>query len=338
MTAETSSYVLTAAEAGCGTITLNRPAALNALTLPMIRAIRGALRAFERDPSVGVITIESAREGVFCAGGDIRGVREARLAGRHAEADDFFTEEFALNLAIARCAKPYIALIDGICMGGGVGLAVHGAHQVVSDRLVMAMPEAAIGYFPDVGASFFLNALPPGRTGLYAALTGARLTAVEAVYCGLATACVRHEAWADLKAALSDCAPGDAAETIARFSAPQEPGEVERNRATIDRCFGAGSLDEIVARLTDDGGAFAKAALEKMRSASPASLQLTLDLLQAARGRPLDECLRVELDLAKAVTRGADFAEGVRAMLVDKDRRPIWPSADSGYAQADEPN
>lgn len=324
MTTQTDPRLLTAVDGRRGMITLNRPAALNALTLPMIRAIRAALEAFEHDPAVRIVTIDSTRAGTFCAGGDIRGVREARLAGRHAEADDFFTEEFALNLAIARCAKPYAALIDGVCMGGGVGLAVHGSYRVVSDRLVMAMPEVAIGYFPDVGASFFLNALPPGRTGLYAALTGARLTASDALYCGLATACVPHDAWTDLQSALSDGAPGDLAETIARFSVSLPPGEVERNRATIDRCFDAGGLEQIVARLTDDGGAFAKSALEAMRAASPASLRTTLDLLRGARGRTLDECLQVELALAKAVTRSADFAEGVRAMLVDKDRKPRW--------------
>ena len=324
MTVEASAYVLTAAEAGCGTITLNRPAALNALTLPMIRAIHEALRAFERDPSVRLITIESTRDGVFCAGGDIRAVQEARLAGRHVDADAMFTEEFALNLAIARCAKPYIALIDGICMGGGIGLAVHGAHRIVSDRLVMAMPETAIGYFPDVGASFFLNALPPGRTGLYAGLTGERLTASDALYCGLATACVRHDDWAQIKSALAGCAPGEEAQAIARFSIRPEPGPIALNRSTIDCCFDADSIEAIMARLAEDGGAFARAALEKMRAASPASLRTTLDLLRSAQGRPLDECLQAELALAKVVTRGADFIEGVRAMLVDKDRKPRW--------------
>ncbi len=330
MTSSADPSVLLAVEGGRGTITLDRPAALNALTLPMIRAIRGALAAFERNPAVRAVTIESAREGVFCAGGDIRGIREARLAGRHAEADDFFAEEFALNLAIARCAKPYIALIDGICMGGGVGLCVHGTHRVVSDHLVMAMPETAIGYFPDVGASFFLNALPPGQAGLYIAMTGERLTAADALYCGLATGCVPVERWPELMSVVPDCAPGDLAEAIARFSIEPPAGPIERNRAVIDRCFDADNLDEIAARLTEDGGAFARAALEAMRAAAPASLQITLDLLRSARGRSLADCLRMELDLAKAVTRGPDFAEGVRAMVVDKDRRPRWTGTGAG--------
>jgi enoyl-CoA hydratase len=326
MTSSTDPSVLLAVEGGRGTITLNRPSAMNALTLPMIRAIRGALAAFERDPAVRFVTIDSAREGVFCAGGDIRGIREARLAGRHDAADDFFAEEFALNLAIARCAKPYIALIDGICMGGGVGLAVHGTHRVVSDRLVMAMPETAIGYFPDVGASFFLNALPPGQVGLCIALTGERLTAADALYCGLATACVPLDQWPDLRARLADGAPGHEAEAIARLSIGLPPGPIALNRSTIDHCFGADSLEQIVSRLADDGGAFADAALAKLRAASPASLRITFDLLRSARGRLLAECLQIELALAKDVTRDADFAEGVRAMLVDKDRQPRWSS------------
>ncbi len=329
MTTQTEPMVLAAVDGRRGTIVLNRPAALNALTLPLIRAIHAALTAFENDPAITLITIDSTREGCFCAGGDIRGVREARLAGRHADADDFFTEEFALNLAIARCSKPYLALIDGICMGGGMGLSVHGTHRVVSDRLVMAMPEAAIGYVPDVGASFFLNALPPGQTGLYAALTGERLTAADALYCGLATACVRHEAWGDIRSALSACAPDEEGEVIARFSIRPEPGPIELNRFTIDRCFDADSIEDIVVRLADDDSAFALAALEKMRAASPASLRATLNLLSTARGRTLEDCLRIELALAKEVTRGADFAEGVRAMLVDKDRRPRWTSLTS---------
>ncbi len=324
MTTQSDPHILASVDGGRGVITLDRPAALNALTLPMIRAIHDALTAFEHDPAVRLIIVESTREGCFCAGGDIRAVRAARLAGRHAEADAFFAEEFALNLAIARCAKPYVALIDGVCMGGGMGLSVHGTHRVVNERLVMAMPETAIGYVPDVGASFFLNALPPGRTGLYAALTGERLTASDALYCGLATACVRHNAGPDIKSALANCAPGDEAEAIARFSIRLEPGPIELNRATIDRCFDADTIEDIMARLAADGGAFAEAALAKMRAASPASLRTTLDLLRAARGRTLEECLQAELALAKAVTRGADFAEGVRAVLVDKDRNPRW--------------
>lgn len=324
MTRETDPLVHAAVEGGRGAIILNRPSALNALTLPMIRAIRAALGRFERDPAVKFITIEGAGDGCFCAGGDVRAVRAARLDGRHEEADQFFAEEFALNLAIAECAKPYIALIDGLCMGGGVGLAVHGRHRVVSERLVMAMPETAIGYFPDVGASYFLNALPPGRTGLYLALTGARLTASDALYCGLATACVGDDAWDALKAALSTAAPDEAADIPERYRSPPPPGPIALNRATIDRCFDADSVETIANRLADDGGAFAEGALAALQAASPASLRLTLELMRGAQGRSLADCLQAELVLAKRVTRSPDFAEGVRAMLVDKDRRPRW--------------
>lgn len=307
-----------------GGIVLDRPAALNALTLPMIRDIHTALRDFQRDPAIDIITIESTRDGCFCAGGDIRSVREARLAGRHAEADSFFADEFDLNLEISLCPKPYVALIDGICMGGGLGLSVHGTHRVVSERLVMALPETAIGYFPDIGASYFLNALPPGETGLYIALTGERLSAQDALYCGLATAIVPHEAFADLSAALSRCVPSEVSKVIRKFSVQLEPGPIELNQAVIDRCFSAASIRDICARLEKDGGRFAAAALEKMRAASPASLRIALELLRAMRGRSLAYCLQTEYALAREVTRSADFAEGVRAMLVDKDRRPIW--------------
>lgn len=303
---------------------LDRPEALNALTTPMVRAIHAAFRDFERDPAIEVITIESTRDGCFCAGGDIRDVREARLAGRHTEADDFFTEEFALNLAIAGCAKPYVALIDGVCMGGGLGISVHGSHRVVSERLVLAMPETAIGYFPDIGASYFLNRLPPGHAGLYIALTGERLSASDALHCGLATACVPSSAFKDLAEALSSCARSEVESAIGQFSLRPAPGPIELNRAVIERCFGAKSISEIFARLEADGGAFAAAAWAKMQAASPSSLRISLSLLRGANGRSLAACLQTELALAKEVTRSADFAEGVRAMLVDKDRTPHW--------------
>lgn len=307
-----------------GQIVLDRPAALNALTTPMVRAIHQALRDFERDPAVQVITMESTRAGCFCAGGDIRAIRTARLEGRHAEADDFFAQEFALNLAIAECAKPIVSLIDGICMGGGLGLSVHGAHRVVSDRLVMAMPETAIGYFPDVGATYFLNTLPPGETGLYIALTGERLSWQDALYCRLATACVPHEALAELSEALGAAQAGHETDAIETWRLPAAPGAIEQNRAVIDACFAADRVEDILSRLERTGGDFAAAAWKKMRAASPASLNLTLFAMRGARGRSLAECLATELDLARQITRGADFNEGVRAMLVDKDRQPSW--------------
>jgi enoyl-CoA hydratase len=284
------------------------------------------MREFANAPNIALVAIASTRPGTFCAGGDIRAVREARLEGRHADADTFFAEEFALNRYIAAYPKPYIALIDGICMGGGLGISVHGAHRVVTGRLMLSMPETAIGYFPDVGASYFLNRLP-GQLGLYLAMTGARVTAADALYCGLATAHVDLERLPDLHAALAAVRPDDVNAMIGRFTTPvADSSQLREQRDTLERCFKGDAVHEIVRRLRAETGEFAEATLEALRLASPASLQITLDLLQRTKHLDLSACLAIELDLAVAVTRNHDFAEGVRAVLVDKDRNPRWSS------------
>ena len=311
-----------------GMILLDRGPALNALTTGMVAAIHQALVRFAQDDRVQFVTIGSTRPGVFCAGGDIRAVREASLAGRHEDNEAFFTQEFALNRFIAEYPKPYVALIDGVCMGGGMGLSIHGRHRVVTHEVTMAMPETAIGYFPDVGASHFLNRLP-GAIGPYLALTGARVRAADAIYAGLATAVTDREGLAVLSDRLDRIEAKDLEAAIRESVAqPPEPGELATHREAIDRCFGAEDMGEVVRRLEAEGSPFAKGILKTFDSLSPTSLCVTLALLRQTRGLSLPACLDIELRLTRAMTRGHDFAEGVRAMLVDKDRKPRWISRD----------
>lgn len=292
-------------------IHLRRSKALNALTLPMIRALRAALDQAHEASIDRVIIRGDAR--AFCAGGDMRVVRDAVLAGDpDSVARDFFLEEYRLNHAIASFPKAWIALVDGIAMGGGLGISVHGSHRIVTEKTVLAMPEMAIGMIPDVGATCFLSRLP-GEIGTWLALTGARLRGDDAVALGLATHLVKSERMDELASALAD-QPIET--TLAHYSEPVHP---QIDRATIDRLFAGDDVDEIVARVTADDSELARAARESFASASPTSLAITLRLLRA-RATSLSECLASEYRAVRAVTTSHDFIEGVRAVLVDKTR------------------
>jgi enoyl-CoA hydratase/carnithine racemase len=300
-----------------GLITLNRPAALNALTLPMIRAIQVALDAHLADPAVQVIVIRSASAKAFCAGGDMRRIRELSLAGAFDEIASFFREEYALNLAINRCAKPFVALIDGIAMGGGLGLSIHGRHRVVTEHASLAMPETAIGFIPDVGASHFLSQLDPA-IGMWLALTGARISANEAFAVGLATQFTRREQLAALLAALGDAAAGTIDEVLRRFAEEVDTGTALEALQQRAAGFDAPTLDAVLAAWRAASGAQALAAF------SPAALAQTFELLRVAKGKSLAGCLALEFEQSMIAARHADFIEGARAVLVDKDRQPRW--------------
>ncbi|AKG46169.1 enoyl-CoA hydratase/isomerase [Streptomyces xiamenensis] len=310
---------------GLGRLTLNRPAALNALTAEMVAAMAGALARWEDDPEVGGVLLRSASPRAFCAGGDVRAAREAVLAGTPEAADAFYAAEYALNGRIARFPKPYVSLIDGLVMGGGLGISVHGSVRVVTERAVFAMPETRIGFFPDVGASWFLPrlGLPLGR---YLGLTGARLDAARALECGLATHFVPREELPGLEEALRTPADGVVA-TVERFARPAPPAGMEwaEQRELIGRCFADADPRRILERLAAEPGAWARETRRELAGFSPTSLWLTCELLErGAASEDLAVCLERELLLASRVARGADFAEGVRALLVDKDQRPRW--------------
>jgi enoyl-CoA hydratase/carnithine racemase len=303
-----------------GVITLDRPEALNALTMPMVRAIHAALEDHAADAEVEVIVIRSSTLKAFCAGGDMRRISELARAGRFAEAEASFEEEYALNLAIARCPKPYVALLDGIAMGGGLGLSVHGRHRVVTEHALLAMPETALGFIPDAGASYFFNQLPPGL-GMWLGLTGARLDAAGALASGLATQMTRRDRLPSLLAALQDARAGSIEEVLRTHADPLDTTAAAEALRRQSRGFGAETL----------AGAYqawrAQATEQSIAAHSPASVAWTFELLRAARGLALAQALELELAAARRAIRHPDFLEGVRAVLIDKDRRPRWHEA-----------
>lgn len=314
---------------GLGIVTLNRPQALNTLSLAMYRRFDPALAAWASDPSVHAVLVRGAGERAFCAGGDVVAVYEARsqAAGPGDYKADFFREEYQLIRRIHHSPKPTVALIDGITMGGGAGVSVNGRFRVATERTLFAMPEVHIGLFPDVGASRFLN-LCPGRIGLYLALTGTRIGTADALYCGFATHFVPHARLAELTAVLAARRwAGDAGAEIetelARFSAPHGPPPLALLRPAIDRCFAGDSVEAIVARLADEPGDWARVAREAMARASPLSLKIVSRQL-ALRLADVESALTVEYRLTQHVMAGQDFFEGIRALLVDKDRKPRW--------------
>jgi enoyl-CoA hydratase len=320
MTLQTPREDVAAERAGrAGLITLDRPAVLNALTLPMIRQIRGALERHLADPAVEVIVIRSASAKAFCAGGDMRRIRELSLHGEFDAIAAFFTDEYALNLAISECAKPYVALIDGVAMGGGLGLSVHGRHRVVTEHAMLAMPETAIGFIPDVGASYFLSRIDPA-IGMWLALTGARVGGAEAVASRLATQLTPSDRLPGLLAELSDVSAGSIEAVLQRFAEPVDLAPLQAALRKRAAGFDASSLADVLAAWRAAAGDAALAAF------SPAALASSFELLRAAHGKPLRECLAIEFELSMAFARHPDFIEGARAVLVDKDRKPRWQS------------
>ena len=302
-----------------GRILLNRPQALNAIDLSMIRACTRALQEWRDDPHVHLVVIEGAGDRAFCAGGDVRALRQFELDGEHDKAEAFFSEEYELNLMIATYPKPYVALINGICMGGGIGVSVHAPYRVATENAAFAMPETAIGFFPDIGATFFLPRLP-GYVGTYLGLTGTRMQGADAVHTGFGTHFVRRDDLPALSAALA--ADGAGALGAHCWSLPAFSLAAERD--AIDHCFGADSMPEIVQRLEAIGDEWATKTLGMLWVVSPSALCWTLEALRRGANMTLPQCLAAELALTRTTMRHPDFAEGVRAMVVDKDRKPKW--------------
>lgn len=332
-----------------GIITMNRPQALNALTLGMVRAMNTQLQAWASDDSVQAVVIRGAGGRAFCAGGDVKAVAMATRAADPTAATmarDFFFEEYTLNHRIFTYPKPYIALIDGIVMGGGVGVSAHGAFRVVAENTALAMPETIIGFFPDVGGGYFLPRCP-GQTGTYLALTGQRVGAVDAIYCGFATHYVSTSSHGELLQALSESDFSDAADTkraveeiIARFA--QEPTgacTLAPVREAIDRCFGADRMEDIIEALAREDSDFAAKTLQSLYAVSPTSLKVTLRQLREGATLHFAKVMTMEYRLSQALVKYPDFYEGIRAALIDKDKQPKWHPArveDVSDAQVDE--
>ena len=314
-------------EGAAGVIRLNRPKAINAVTLEMFRDIEKALDEFEADPAVGLILLEGAGERGLCAGGDIRALYESsKVKGDLGKI--LWREEYILNARIAKFAKPYVAFMDGIVMGGGVGLSAHGRHRVVTEKTRLAMPEVGLGFFPDVGGTWLLSRTP-GEIGTYFGLTGQTINGSDAIYARFADAVVPSGKLAALRDALINLRAGvssaDVQATIDAFATGETSGPVAASQAQIDRWFAHDRMQDIVAALQRDGSEPAQATLKTLGEKSPRGMVVTLKLLRLARGSSsLEECLVREYRTALEVFRSDDFREGVRAAVVDKDRNPRW--------------
>ena len=310
-------------------ITLNRPQALNAITLDMAVAMMALLREWQSDQKVGVVLLDGAGDRGFCAGGDIRALYEAAKSKTVSAADAlparFWATEYKLNVLIARYAKPIIAVMDGLVMGGGVGLSAHAAHRVVTERSAIAMPEVGIGFFPDVGACFLL-ARSPGYIGTYLALTGQRLGAADALFCKLADFHVPVDRLTELPTVLAGCRSHDEVRAgLERLSAAPAPARLPKEHEWIDTCYGGGAMEEIIAHLRACRAEGAQAALDVMRKASPTSLKVTLrNIRSAAAFDRVEQSFAQDYRIALACIAGHDFIEGIRAAIIDKDRNPRW--------------
>ncbi|MBV9862255.1 MAG: enoyl-CoA hydratase/isomerase family protein [Alphaproteobacteria bacterium] len=332
--------ILFGRDGGLATVTLNRPEALNAFTLGMYRRFDPMLRAWEADPAVRAVLIRGAGERAFCAGGDVRAIYEAGrgLAGDPQLPAVFFREEYELIRRVHRFAKPYLAIIDGINMGGGVGVSVNGAYRIATERTMLAMPETGIGLFPDVGATRFLN-LCPGRVGRYLGLAGARLDAADALYCGLATHFVPQNRIDDLVREVGALRWQVGDETtqletaLAMFAGSPGRPRLAALRPAIDRCFAAETVEDIMDGLVREAGAVGDAAAwaaetrTGLLGKSPTSLKITLRQLQTGKGFDVEAALALEYRMTQHVMEGCDFYEGVRAALIDRDHKPRWRPA-----------
>jgi enoyl-CoA hydratase len=318
------SEIIAGGQGALGLITLNRPKALNSLTTQMCADMSAALRAFEQDQNIKHVAVRSGEPGrFFCAGGDIRTLQAQIKQGVYDEAEAFFSTEYRLNRQIARYSKPYIALIDGMVMGGGVGISGHGTFRVVTDNTVFAMPEVAIGFFPDVGASRLLAQLP-SKMGAYLAITGERIKAADMLYLGLAT---HHVAPASFEDIIKAMAEGEDAKTqLDRSILAPAAVPLAETKQKIANYFGSLDLHQIHALLIAEKSGFAEKCLSTITARSPTSMAIALKQLQAGV-LDIDETLKRDFRLACHIIRGHDFPEGVRALLIDKDQKPVWKPA-----------
>ncbi|GJE40712.1 enoyl-CoA hydratase/isomerase family protein [Methylobacterium persicinum] len=313
--------VIVDVEGHLGRIRLNRPKALNALNHPMVGLIDRALDWFAADPAVTAVLLTGEGERALCAGGDLRSLYENETAF----AEDFWRDEYRLDSRISRYEKPFVAVMDGITMGGGVGLSGHAAHRIVTERSRVAMPETGIGYFPDVGGTWLLPRAP-GELGTYLGLTGAQIGAADAILCGMADAFMPCAAVPDLAAALT--AGEDVPSAIARLRQDPGPAPLSAHRPVIDRCFAYDGVDEILTALAADGSDFAAETRTVLLTKAPSSLVLTLCLLRLGRVAPsLEACLEREFHASLALLAEGDFREGIRAAVIDKDKTPRWNPA-----------
>lgn len=324
--APSASHVLARTEGALGHLTLDRPKALNALDLGMIRELHAALAAWRDDTDVQIVLLDGAGDRGLCAGGDVRALYDMITEGRDDEIVAFFREEYALDAAIAEFPKPVVAIADGITMGGGIGLAGHAAIRIVTERSRLAMPETRIGFTPDVGGTWLLGRAP-GRLGEYFALTGGSMDAADALYAGLADHFVPSDRVDALREALAyRVDPTGPSEIVLLFDETPEPSTLATKRGWIDDAFAGDSVIEIVARLRASGVSEAMATADELEAISPTALAVALEAVREARAMAsLREALAGEYRrVLWFATSHPDLVEGIRAQLVDKDRTPLW--------------
>ena len=337
-----SEFVTTRREGRMQHIVLDRPKALNSLDLPMCRALHSALDAAAKDPGVEAVVTTSTSEKAFCAGGDIRALRDAAASGDHETNRAFFSEEYAMDLAYHLHPVPTVAVMHGVAMGGGLGISINGSHRVVTKKVMMAMPETAIGFIPDVGASHFLPRLCGGGTrglavGVYLGTTGVRMNSADALYTGLATHLiddVERNAFVD---AIDASGLADALHRFALDHSEAGESAVEKHIDRIEEAFSHETAQEIIAALeAGEQDEWATDTLGMLRAHCPTSIVATIELLRAgAAAEDLRECLDNELALGGWITARPDFVEGVRAVVIDKDRNPTWDPAELDAVDVD---
>ena len=330
MAAVTEPDLIVRREGSAGIIRLNRPKAINAMTLEMSLGIDAALDQFEADPAIALVLLEGAGERGLCAGGDIRGLYESSRAGGDL-GKVFWRQEYIMNARIAKFPKPYVAFMDGLVMGGGVGISAHGRHRIVTERTRLAMPEVGLGFFPDVGGTWLLSH-SPGEVGTYLGLTGQTMNGPDAIYARFADAVVPSGKLAALRETLVKLSPGassaDVKSAIDGFATGEAAGPVAAIQSQIDRWFSHDGIEDIVAALQRDGSELAQSTLKALNEKSPRGMVVALRLLRLARGSSsLEECLVREYRAALEVFASDDFREGVRAAVIDKDRNPRWSPA-----------
>lgn len=318
--------ILIRKEGMAGRITLNRPGVLNTLTATMVDAMTASLRDWRDDPFIQSIIIDGAGEKAFCAGGDVRSFYDAgpdnTTFGKR-----FWREEYTLNAAIASYPKPYVALMDGIVMGGGVGVSAHGSHRIVTERTSIAMPETAIGLIPDVGGTFLLSR-SPDDLGVYLGLTGTAMGASDAIHAGFADHFVKTEQVEDLISELTATPASEIGEVVSRMSSDPGAPVLRAQEAEIVETFRFGKVEDCLTALREVDNEWSRKLVEKLSSRSPLALKLTLAAIRnAATLQSLEEALNVEYRLTSRLLECGEFLEGVRALIIDKDRRPTWNPA-----------
>ncbi|MHA7773418.1 enoyl-CoA hydratase/isomerase family protein [Roseibium sp. M-1] len=314
-----------------GFVTLNRPKALNALSHPMVSALAAQLTAWETDPGIAHVVVTGAGEKAFCAGGDIRSIYDARQAGQVDGLGAFFREEYLLNAQIKAYPKPYVALIDGIVMGGGVGVSVHGSHRVGTEKTLFAMPETGIGFFPDVGGTYFLPRMQK-KSGVYCALSAGRLKQGDALTTGVLTHALSSENLKDVELSLETA--DDIGAALAPYLVTPERGPVTEHLNEIEQAFSAAKVEEILARLDASGSDFALKTAAAIRDKSPTSVLIAFEQMQRGAELSFNGCMKLEYRIVSRILRGTEFYEGIRAVLVDKDQAPKWSPSQFGQVDS----